>query len=325
MISSKRYQLISILAEQGDNYISGQMLSERLQISRTAIWKHMNELKKDGYQFESAPKKGYRLIKKPDNLNESTIKWGLKTNWLGKQIEFQESMTSTQDIAHDLARKGAAHGTVITTNNQLRGRGRMDRTWHSDNDGGIWMSLILRPDIPPHQASQITLFVAVTLVESLERHTGLDIQIKWPNDLFINGKKISGILTEMQAELESIQYLIIGFGINVNQSMEQLPSEINKRSTSLRMESDNNWDKLTLIQQLLHDFEKAYELYFETGFEPIKQKWLKHAYKLHELVHVKTFQEEYDAEIKGIYDDGALIVTKRNGDDERIYSADITW
>ncbi|WP_018933733.1 biotin--[acetyl-CoA-carboxylase] ligase [Gracilibacillus lacisalsi] len=325
MTNNKRHELISILAEQEDRYISGQALSEKLDVSRTAIWKHINELKKDGYQFDSVPKKGYRLVSKPEQLNESTIKWGLETDWLGKRIDFRQELASTQDLAHALARKGAEHGTVVTTSKQLSGRGRMDRRWVSDHDGGIWMSIILRPSIPPHQASQMTLFVAVTLVETLERITGQKIQIKWPNDLFIDGRKISGILTEMQAELEAIQYLIIGFGINVNQLSTDFPEELKEKSTSLRIASGQEWNLREMIQDILQDFELAYQSYLQTGFEPIKAKWLKHAYKLKEKIHVKTNQEEYNATVNGITDDGALVVLKDNQDERVIYSAEITW
>ncbi len=325
MTTNKRHELISLLAEQDDRYISGQALSEKLEVSRTAIWKHINELKKDGYQFESVPKKGYRLIAKPEKLNESTIKWGLATKWLGKRIEFKQEVASTQDLAHTLARKGAEHGTVVTTNKQLSGRGRMDRRWVSDHDGGIWMSLILRPNIPPHQASQMTLFVAVTLVDTLERVTGQKIQIKWPNDLFIDGKKISGILTEMQAELEAIQYLIIGFGINVNQLSKDFPESLEGKSTSLRMESGQEWNRQAIIQNVLRDFEIAYQTYLDTGFEPIKEKWLAHAYRLNEKIHVKTSQEDYVATVKGITNDGALIVLNDKNEEKVIYSAEIIW
>lgn len=325
MTTNKRHELIAILAEQDNQYISGQALSEKLEVSRTAIWKHINELKKDGYQFESVPKKGYRLIAKPKKLNESTIKWGLNTKWLGRRIEFRQEVASTQDLAHELARKGAEHGTIVTANQQLSGRGRMDRSWVSDHDGGIWMSIILRPNIPPHQASQMTLFVAVTLVETLERITGLKIQIKWPNDLFIKDKKISGILTEMQAELEAIQYLIIGFGINVNQSIEDFPEDLEKKSTSLNIEAGQDWNRLEIIQEVLRDFETAYETYLATGFEPIKEKWLAHAYKLNEKIHVKTTKEEYNATMKGITDDGALVILNDNSVEKIIYSAEIKW
>ncbi|WP_058307603.1 biotin--[acetyl-CoA-carboxylase] ligase [Gracilibacillus massiliensis] len=325
MVHKKRHELIAILAENEHQFISGQALSEQLDISRTAIWKHINELKKDGYQFESAPKKGYRLLAKPDQLNETTIKWGLETEWLGKSIIFKEKVDSTQDLAHSLARKGAEHGTIILADRQLAGRGRMERPWVSDDSGGIWMSIILRPAIPPHQASQMTLFVAVTLVEALEQATGQSIQIKWPNDLFINGKKITGILTEMQAELEAIQYLIIGFGINVNQGIDQFPKEIREKVTSLKIASGQEWSRTNLVQTILREFEKAYQLYIDSGFEAIKQKWMAHAYKLHEKIFIKTTQASFSATVQGISNEGALIVKDEENVEKLIYSAEINW
>ncbi|GAE91391.1 biotin operon repressor [Gracilibacillus boraciitolerans JCM 21714] len=325
MTNNKRNEIIAILAKQEQQFISGQMLSEQLQISRTAIWKHMNELKKDGYQFESVPKKGYRLLAKPNQLNESSIKWGLDTNWLGQTIIFKEQIGSTQDLAHELARKGEKHGTVIIANRQLAGRGRMEKRWLSDDNGGIWLSMVLRPTIPPHQASQMTLFVAVTLVDTLERLTDQTIQIKWPNDLFINGKKLAGILTEMQAELEAIQYLIIGFGINVNQNINNFSEDIRHKSTSLKIVSSQEWNRTELIQFILQDFEGAYQNYLRTGFEPIKQKWLKHAYKFNDSIFIKTGQEAFYATIKGITDDGALMVCDEQKQDRVIYSAEIYW
>ncbi|SHN19301.1 biotin--[acetyl-CoA-carboxylase] ligase [Gracilibacillus kekensis] len=325
MVNKKRHELIAILSQNENQFISGQTLSEKLDVSRTAIWKHINELKKDGYQFESAPKKGYRLLTKPDQLNETTIKWGLETEWLGKSIIFKEKIDSTQDVAHRLARKGAEHGTIIIADRQLSGRGRMERQWISDDSGGIWLSMILRPPIPPHQASQMTLFVAVTLVEALERATGLSIQIKWPNDLFINGKKITGILTEMQAELEAIQYLIIGFGINVNQNIDHFPEEIRDLVTSLQIVSGKEWNRTNLVQTILQEFEEAYQNYIDNGFELVKKKWIAHAYKLHEKIWIKTTQASFYATVQGISNEGALIVRNENGEEKLIYSAEINW
>ncbi|WP_066193244.1 MULTISPECIES: biotin--[acetyl-CoA-carboxylase] ligase [Gracilibacillus] len=325
MAINKRQQLITILANHADDYISGQAISDQLNISRTAVWKHINELKKAGYQFESVPRKGYRLLARPTALNDHTVQWGLETDWLGQTIIFQEEMPSTQDLAHELARKDYPHGTVVLTNFQQAGRGRMERVWESNNHGGIWLSLLLRPNIPPYQASQMTLFVAVTLVETLERLTDQRIEIKWPNDLFINGKKICGILTEMQAELEAINYLVIGFGINVNQTSEDFPERLQDRSTSLQMETKQYWNRSTIIQAILKDFEYAYQRYLNNGFDEVKQKWLQHAYRLNQTLTIKQHHDVFEAQIEGINHDGALLVKTENGKQRMIYSAEIDW
>lgn len=325
MTEKNRDKLINILRKQGDQFISGQVLSRELNISRTAVWKHINELKNDGYQFESIPNKGYRLIDQPVHMNESSLKWGLNTKWLGNELIFKEQITSTQDTAHELARREAKHGTIVIAERQLQGRGRMERRWNSNHNGGIWLSMILRPPFPPHQASQITLLAAVVLVDVLRRITDLPIQIKWPNDLYIQNKKISGILTEMQAELEVIQYLIIGFGINVNQSADEFPKELQAKTGSLKMFTHKEWNRQDIIQEILQHFEVVYEEYLQEGFPVIQSKWLKYAYKLNENIQITTHQKQFTASIKGITNDGALLVQRENGKEEIIYSAEINW
>src|SRR5690625_1481639 len=222
-MSSTRNKLIKILAENKDEFVSGQSLSEQLNVSRSAIWKHMNGLKKDGYVIEGVEKRGYRIISYPDNIvSENTIAWGLQTDWLGKTIIHKKSVTSTQTVAHQLALDGTTHGTIVIADEQTKGRGRVSRQWFSPGEQGIWMSLIIRPKILPYQAPQLTLLTATVLAEVFQQYCGITPQIKWPNDVLVNGKKISGILTEMQVEQDNVLYVIVGIGINVNQDAIQL-------------------------------------------------------------------------------------------------------
>src|SRR5690625_4504204 len=196
-----------------DRFISGQALSVALNISRSAIWKHMNELKKDGYQIEAQSNKGYRITGFPEKISENTLKWGLDTVWAGKTIIHKEKVSSTQHIAHDAARKNAAHGTTVIADEQKEGKGRMNRSWQSARDKGIWLSLILRPEIQPQLAPQLTLLTATVLADVLSMHTDTKPMIKWPNDILLNEKKCAGILTELQAEQDQIQYIVIGIGL----------------------------------------------------------------------------------------------------------------
>ena len=323
-MGSKRDMLIKLLAKHGNMYISGQELSEQLNISRTAIWKHMNELKKDGYEFESAPKKGYRLVRAPEAYNETTIKWGLTTNWLGKNLHFKESMDSTQNLAHELAKKQAPHGTVIIANEQTEARGRLERPYES-RQGGIWMSVILRPPMAPYQASQFTLFTSVILTEVLSEITKLPIEIKWPNDLFVHDQKLSGILTEMSGELDSIEYLIIGIGINVNQEANQFSDDVREKATSLLIETGEIWDRTTIVQRLLKTMEEQYEHYVQQGFNSYKEKWSKRAYKKNEVITIQSQNETFQATLAGIDENGALLVQRENGPLIPIYSGEIIW
>ncbi|KAB8138462.1 biotin--[acetyl-CoA-carboxylase] ligase [Gracilibacillus oryzae] len=325
MKETKRDQLINLLAQNEKDFISGQAVSGKLNISRTAVWKHINELKKDGYQFEAVPKKGYRLISSPTSVNETTIKWDLKTEWLGQTLIFKDEVDSTQNIAHQLAREGAESGTVVVANKQLKGRGRLNRKWISHQDDGIWMSLILRPEMPPYQASQMTLFTAVSVVDTISKFVKLPVKIKWPNDLFIGNKKFCGILTEMQAELDHIEYLVIGIGLNINQKQTAFPTEIQSKTTSLAIASNQHFDRKTLIQQLLVDYEKNYLEFQRTGFSYVKDKWIENAYKLGENVFIKMPKKSFEATIKGISDDGALLVQTNQNTIEKVYSAEIHW
>lgn len=323
-MGSKRDKLIKLLAKHGNTYISGQELSEQLNISRTAIWKHMNELKKDGYEFETAPKKGYRLIKAPEAYNETTIKWGLTTSWLGKPLHFKEMIDSTQNLAHELAKKQAPHGTVIIANEQTAARGRLERPYES-RDGGIWMSIVLRPPMAPYQAAQFTLFTSVIITEVLSEMTNLPIQIKWPNDLFVHDQKLSGILTEMSGELDYVNYLILGIGINVNQEANQFSKDVKEKATSLFIETEKKWDRAVLVQKLLEKFEQHYEDYVRNGFGPYKEKWTKLAYKMNETITIKSPKEKYQATLVGIDNSGALLVQRENEPITPIYSGEIIW
>jgi|SRR5690625_3689942 len=324
-MSSTRSKLIKLLSENKSKYISGQFLSEQLDISRSAIWKHMNELKKDGYEIEGRAKKGYKIISYPKKLSENTVAWGLETEWLGKTIIHRESIPSTQRIAHELAIEGANHGTIVLADEQTDGKGRIDRTWHSKKGEGIWMSMILRPTIPPYLAPQLTLLTATVLANVLDEDTRIVPQIKWPNDILIAGKKMAGILTEMQAEQDQVLYVIIGIGINMNQSITDLPMELQDKATSLKIETEKNWELVPFIQRIIQTFEKKYTLYIDNGFSQVKQNWESYGFRLNEPLLITERHQEWQGIFIGIAEDGALLAKKKDGTIERIYSAEITW
>lgn len=324
-MESTRSKLIKLLAENKDQYISGQKMSDQLNISRSAIWKHMKELEKDGYQIEGKSKKGYRIISFPDKLSENTLQWGLNTKWLGRTIIHRTTTESTQFVAHEAARDGAKHGTVIIADEQTKGKGRMNREWHSSKDQGIWLSIILRPELLPYLAAQLTLLTATVLADVVAKHASIKPQIKWPNDILIEQKKLSGILTEMQAEQDQIQYVVIGIGMNVNQELSELPDDIQNKATSLQIETGQRWDIKALIQEILQSFEVAYEEYIAKGFPPVKSKWESYGFKIGEMIQIKTMQDSWQSEFLGIAEDGALIATMRDGQPKNLYSAEIEW
>lgn len=323
-MESTRKQLIELLNNQ-QGHISGQELSEQMGISRTAVWKHMNELKKDGYEIEAVQRKGYRILSFPDKISANTIRWGLETAWIGHEIHHFDQVDSTQQVAHQMAKQGKPHGTVVIADEQVKGKGRMARTWNSPKGKGIWMSLLLRPNLPPVQAPQITLLAATVLAKTIAQRSKLVPQIKWPNDLLVNHKKVSGILTEMQAEQDTIQYIVLGIGINVNQEEDEIPEEIRYKASSLKRESGYNWKIQEIIQEILRQFETAYEQYENFGFGMIKKDWEHYGYRIGEEVKISTMRKTWDATLVGIEPDGALRARDREGKEEKLYSAEIHW
>ncbi|WP_042223611.1 biotin--[acetyl-CoA-carboxylase] ligase [Oceanobacillus manasiensis] len=324
-MESTRNKLIRLLADAKENYISGQQLSDQLHISRTAIWKHMKELEKDGYVIEAKPKTGYRIKQFSENVSANTLKWGLNTSWMGKEIIHKPIVTSTQHVAHQAARENTPHGTVVIADEQSNGRGRMDRVWHSEKGKGIWMSIILRPELPPYIAPQLTLMTATAIAEVLDQHDTLKPKIKWPNDILIQNKKVAGILTEMQAEQDRIQYVVVGIGLNVNQENTEIPDSIHYKATSLKMETEKEWPIVELVQQILEALEKEYNAFLENGFPSVKTKWENYGFRIGEKISLHSGNKQKNAIFTGIAEDGALLIEPTKGKTEKIYSAEIDW
>lgn len=321
MQSELRKRLLDAFTDAGDSYLSGQAVAELLGCSRTAVWKHMEELRKEGFQLEAVRRKGYRILHTPDRMTEDEIRLGLKTSFIGRNIDYQESTGSTQKIAHQLSNDDAPEGTVVLAEEQVSGRGRMDRKWHSPKYTGIWMSIILRPNILPARAPQLTLLAAVAVVQAMEEVTGLVPEIKWPNDILINGRKVTGILTELQAEADRINSVIIGIGINVNQ--EAFPEDIEQTATSLLIEKGEPVSRTELIKSVFAQLEKLYSIYMENGFLPIKLLWESYAVSIGKTLKARTLTSVIEGRALGITDDGVLKIEDKDGVIHHVYSADI--
>lgn len=324
-MESTRSRLIAILSENTEQYISGQEISESLNISRNSVWKHMKALENDGYEIEGVPRKGYRINKLPDKVSDNTIKWGLETKWLGQSIIHKQSAASTQLLIHKAAQDGAVHGTVAIADEQTMGRGRMNRKWHSVDKKGMWLSLLLRPEILPQQAPQLTLLTATVLADVIQSHTELKPLIKWPNDILLNSKKAAGILTEMQAEQDRIQYIVIGIGFNINHTEQDIPQDIENKATSLQIETGEEWSTQRFIQYFLEEFEIAYDRYLENGFSEVKTKWESYGFKIGEKIKITSLKEEKEAIFNGIAEDGALLIKNETGEVSKLYSGEIQW
>lgn len=323
MQSGLRSKLLEAFSNAEGGFISGQKLSEYIGCSRTAVWKHIEDLRKEGYELEAVRRLGYRITKKPNKISDNEIKIGLKTRKMGHHVHFEETVTSTQKIAQTLANEGAEEGTIVVAEQQTNGRGRMARQWYSPSGTGIWMSLIIRPNIAVQATPQLTLLTAVAIVQAIEEITPLKPDIKWPNDILINGKKLVGILTELQAEADRVHSIIIGTGINVNQSITDFPEELHHVATSIHLETDKQWDRAQLIQEILLKFENLYSLYLAQGFRPIKLLWEGYAVSLQKPITARTINGTVEGKAIGINDAGVLLIQTSDGSVKQIYSADI--
>lgn len=301
------------------SYISGEEISHYLKVSRAGIWKCIQELRKDGYEIAAIPHSGYKLVSAPDKLFPSEIQFGLNTKLIGKKIYHYETVDSTNDVAFNLAVKGASEGTLVIAEGQHRGRGRMGRGWISPKGKGIYFSLILRPQIMPNETPKLTLVTAVAIAEAVRKSTGLAALIKWPNDILIGEKKLGGILTELNAEVDRVRFVIIGVGINVNIKKTQLPF----RATSIKSETQDAFSRIELLQQMVREIEGYYLLYSKSGFQPIIEKWKHLSATLGRRVKVASCKGEIEGQAQDIDLDGSLLVRRDSGFVERIVSGDV--
>lgn len=315
--------MLDILREHRGAYISGEEISRRLSISRTAVWKQINKLREEGYEFEAVSRKGYRLVFAPDKLEEGDVLKELQTKSFGRHLNLMEVTSSTQEAARLLAEEGAPEGTLVIAEEQTGGRGRQGKRWYSPARKGIWMSLLLRPQRPLSFAPQLTLLTAVAVCRAIRKVTGVDAGIKWPNDLLVQGKKICGILIESVGEDERIKYCIAGIGIDVNVELEELPTELHTVATSLKIESGQTQSRATLISAVMNELEQLYNLYEEEGFAPIGHLWEALSVTLGKRVTVKTPRGETEGTAEALDESGALVLLDDTGNHITIFSGDV--
>ena len=228
-------EILRLLKESND-YISGQQLCDRFHVSRTAVWKAIEQLKKEGYEIEAVRNRGYRLLDSPDIMSETEIKSLMETEWAGKEVLYFDEIDSTNNRAKELGEKDGTHGTLLVADRQVAGKGRRGRVWESPKGISIYMTILLRPQLIPTKAPMLTLVMAQSVAEGIRDVTGMEVGIKWPNDIVMNKKKVCGILTEMSTEIDYINYVVIGVGINVNQKSfdEELKDKAEYQAPILR-------------------------------------------------------------------------------------------
>lgn len=304
------------------DYISGEYISRELNISRAAVWKYIDILRKEGYVIDSSSRKGYKLVESAKLLNYSEIKEFLTTKYIGRRVHYLTSVTSTNEVGKTLAEKGEIEGTIIISEEQTKGKGRLGRKWITEGPDSIAASLILKPNISPREAPSITLITAISIVEALHDVTGYDIGIKWPNDVILENKKLCGILTEMNAEMDIVNYIIVGMGLNVNQKSFQ--DEIENMAISLKSYKGKGFDRRIILSSILNKFEKNYEIFKEKGFIYFIDNYKRYLRILKKRVLVKNINSSYEGEVLDIDSEGCLIIKLDNGEVKRVLSGDVS-
>jgi BirA family biotin operon repressor/biotin-[acetyl-CoA-carboxylase] ligase len=318
-------QILAALRGAGDCGVAGTELSQRLGISRAAVWARIEELRKLGYEIEASPHHGYRLMSWPDLLHADDLRSALgKSVTIGRDIRVFEETTSTNDVIEKLARDNVAEGAVVFAESQTKGRGRLGRKWVSPLKKGLWLSVLLRPAMRPAQVTRLTVASATALARALRKHTGIRPQIKWPNDILIGGKKLAGILTELNAEVDKVRYVILGMGINVNHALTDFPPELRKLATSVRIEKGETQDRARLAVQILQELEVDYRRIQEGKFEAVADEWEEQCATLGQPVVIHVGDRTVRGTAESLDQDGALLLRTQHGHLERIIGGDVT-
>jgi len=318
-------EILKLLRKHPSAFLSGEELSRRLNVSRTAVWKRMRHLRSLGYEIEASTRSGYRLVHSPDLLTPSEVKPSLKTRWMGKMIHYFTRLDSTNSKAYELATRGAEEGEVVISECQVKGKGRLGRDWFSPPYLNLYLSVILRPKIPPHQAPLITLMAAVATAEAIEKYSGLRPLIKWPNDILLKGRKVAGLLNEIQSETDRIHFVILGIGVNLNLDEKMFPKKIRSIATSIKKEMGQAISRKAFLSSLLQQLEEWYAIYLKEGGNVILKAWRDRAHIRGRRVKVTSFGETISGIAVDIDSDGALILRMENGKRRRVVAGDVEY
>jgi len=318
-------RILTLLREASGEYLSGSLLSNRLSVSRSTVWKQVRELRRQGYEIEAHPHLGYRLIYSPDLLLPQEVRHGLKAATMGRQVLSYQRVRSTNEIALQIAQNGAPEGTLVVAEEQTAGRGRLGRAWHSPPGVGLWVSLILRPQMPPSRVFQLAICGALAAAETVYQRAHLSVKVKWPNDVLVKGKKLAGVLTETQADLDLVHFVVLGWGINVNQKSQDFPEVLRREATSIRAELGRSISRLHLLQDLLLKFEEMYGQFQDHGLAPFLDRWRQLSWVLGQRVTVKVGGKKFSGLAVDIEETGALVLEEASGRRQRLLAGDISF
>ena len=316
-------RLLGLLTEHPMVVLSGAKIARQVGVSRSAVWRWVEKLRALGVKIKGHPKTGYQLERMPDILVPQVLQDRLKGTAFGRRIYHFFKTDSTNTVALRLAAEGEPHGTLVIAEEQTAGRGRLGRAWHSEKTSGIYLSLILRPPLGPQQAPLLTLAAGLAAHDAVKDVTGLKVELRWPNDLLLGGKKFCGILTEMQAEATRLHYVVVGIGVNVNHA--RLPAELEKIATSLALAGGRNYSRLDLLVHLLAAFDRYYNRLLKEGAAPIVARFAEVSpYARGRRVRVRTPWEDFTGTTDGLDESGLLRVRRADGSAVRVLAGDVT-
>lgn len=318
-------RIIDLMKKNMQSFISGEVLSRELGITRSAIWKRVKALRTQGYIIEASPSKGYRLLSIPDILSSKEIKDSINCSIqiIGREVYVFQEIDSTNIKGMELGDKGYSEGTIILAETQNMGKGRLGRSWISPK-GNIYLSVILRPNILPSQAPLITLMAAVASASALRNAFNIGVYIKWPNDLLINSKKVGGILTEMKSEIDRISYIVLGIGVNVNMDSSLFPPDVRVNATTLKETVGRELPRIEVISVLLKELDKWYKIFLNKGSGPVFDEWRRLSPSLGKRIKVMSLNRIIEGIDEGLDDYGGLIVRLDDGKTEKVVSGDVT-
>ena len=309
--------------KEADGYLSGQELCERLGVSRTAVWKVIRQLQEDGYEIEAVRNRGYRLAESGDVYTREELQSVISTRVTGKNLVFLDMVDSTNTRAKQLAEAGAPDGTLVVAETQSAAKGRRGRSWMAPAGTGVWFSLLLRPQIEPEHASMMTLVAAMAVEKGIWETTGLHGRIKWPNDVVVDGKKVCGILTEMSADMDSVNHVVVGIGINAN--IREFPEELREKATSLFLASGQVVKRAGLLNAVLLAWEEYYGRYLQTeDLSLLAKEYNEKLAGLHGRVQVLAPKGDYTGISHGINHRGELLVEREDGTVTEVMSGEVS-
>jgi BirA family transcriptional regulator, biotin operon repressor / biotin---[acetyl-CoA-carboxylase] ligase len=318
-------EILTALRVAGQRPVAGAELVQRLGLSQSALWARIKDLRALGYDIQSGPHSGYRLVSAPDILHADDLLSRLgETRIIGRDIRVFLETTSTNDVVEKLARDGVKEGVVVFAEAQTRGRGRLGRKWLSPPGKGLWFSTLLRPRFRPDAVTRLTIASATALSRAIRECTELRTEIKWPNDILVGGKKVAGILTELSAELDTVKYIILGLGLDVNLEAADFPAELKECATSLRIETGGVLDRAALAATILRELDKDYQRVMSGDFESLADEWEAQCATIGQEIVIRMGQRRIRGRAESLDSSGALLLRTNHGHLERIIGGDVS-